>query len=310
MSDHNNLIDSLAEHLIGNKDIMVWRDMQLGPAGSPRPDIYTIDKTYTKVRATVYEIKASASDLRADITAGKWTDYLLYASSVTFAVPASMPQAAIDAVPRECGLIIFGPTGWRHRRKPTVHKLTEIPWQAWLKLLIDGTEREGAAHKIKHFSAWDAQRKIARRHGSEAARLLHNLHDLPARAEVAKARHKCLMEALDARYKYAATRMHEDHAKAMSEMSTEAVRIARILGVTHKTVTPADGATLLHDLAKTLDVSGRWDNVTQICSLAQAVAAQANNLHTLLTALRLEEEPQQGTATPRQPRTATHHSII
>lgn len=43
MLGHDELAQSLAAHLRGDAR-MIWCDLQLGPSGSPRPDVYTIDK--------------------------------------------------------------------------------------------------------------------------------------------------------------------------------------------------------------------------------------------------------------------------
>jgi len=106
---HNQVADSLAAHLRGNTDRMVWTDTQLGPAGSPRPDVFTINKSYSRFAADAYEVKVSVSDLRHDLTEGKWQKYRRFAHRVWFAFPRGL--APITEVPRECGVILMGEGG-------------------------------------------------------------------------------------------------------------------------------------------------------------------------------------------------------
>lgn len=54
---------------------IVWKDMQLGPSGTARPDVYALPCSFSKFCPVVYEIKISVSDFRADVTAGKFTKY-------------------------------------------------------------------------------------------------------------------------------------------------------------------------------------------------------------------------------------------
>ncbi len=138
---HDGLADSLAGHLYGT-DRMVWQDMQLGPSGSPRPDVYTIEKSYVRPTPMAYECKVSRADFRADVTSGKWQTYLRYACGVIFGVEAGL----IDKreVPEACGLIVLTGDRWRMAKRPTLSTVENLPRAAWLKLLIDGVERQGA----------------------------------------------------------------------------------------------------------------------------------------------------------------------
>src|SRR5262245_7005098 len=86
---HDALAESLADHVRG-PERMVWCDMQLGPGGSPRPDVYAIYKSFVNPAPTAYECKVSTSDFRADVTSGKWKTYLPFASAVYFACEAGL----------------------------------------------------------------------------------------------------------------------------------------------------------------------------------------------------------------------------
>lgn len=141
MSDqwlHDALMKDLAEHLRCKTDRMVWTDMPIGPAGSPRPDVFTIFKSFTQPRPMTYEVKISKADFRSDVTAGKWQKYLRFSSGVLFACPSGLIGKA--DIPDGCGLIVRGADGWRVVKGPTLRSVT-LPEDALLKLLIDGVDR-------------------------------------------------------------------------------------------------------------------------------------------------------------------------
>jgi hypothetical protein len=133
--------DELANDLAASLEIperMVWTDMQLGPSGSSRPDVFTMQKSYSRPLPKSYEIKVSISDFRSDITSGKWQKYLKFSACVIFAVPKGLITK--DDVPIGCGLMTRGENGWRTIKKPTM-QVVELPEHMMLKLLIDGIER-------------------------------------------------------------------------------------------------------------------------------------------------------------------------
>lgn len=143
---HDALQADLAAHLAATRGRMIWEDMQLGPAHSARPDVFTMRKSFTDPRPLVYEVKISVSDFRADITEGKWQRYLEFSTGVIFAAPAGLISKA--DLPRGCGLMTRGENGWHTLRAPTRQTCT-LPQKVLLKLLIDGIDRERAvqAHK-------------------------------------------------------------------------------------------------------------------------------------------------------------------
>ncbi len=137
---HNALAEDLAAHLRGASDRLIWTDMQLGPAGSPRPDVYSVPCSFARFQPVAYECKISVADFRRDVTAGKWTSYLRFASGVIFAAPAGLLKK--DDIPAGCGLIVRGPDGWRTLKGPTLKNMENLPRDAWVKLIIDGLPRE------------------------------------------------------------------------------------------------------------------------------------------------------------------------
>lgn len=164
---HDELARSLADHLRGEHR-MTWCDVQLGPSGSPRPDVYTINKSFVRPSPLAYECKVSTSDFRGDVTSGKWQSYLRYACGVYFASVVGLLSK--ELVPEHCGLMLRNASGvWRAAKRATLRPVT-IPQDALLKLLIDGVQREGPRYRARAWSDSLALEKFSRRFGEIAAR--------------------------------------------------------------------------------------------------------------------------------------------
>lgn len=148
---HDALASDLANSL-RTESVMTWCDVQLGPAGSPRPDVYTIKKSYMSPCPTAYECKVSQSDFRSDVTSGKWQSYLKYAGAVYFACEEGLIKP--KNVPEHCGLKVRYPSGvWRAVKRAVLNPVT-IPKETWLKLLIDGVEREGPRYRYRAYDGY------------------------------------------------------------------------------------------------------------------------------------------------------------
>lgn len=164
---HDDLAILLAGHLRTDKR-MTWTDMQLGPSGSPRPDVYTINKSFVNSAPTAYECKVSTADFRSDVTSGKWQSYLKYACGVYFACEGDLIKNA--DVPAHAGLMVLNAEGvWRTAKRATMNAVT-IPKDAWLKLLIDGVQREGPRYRAKHFSESVQIDRVRMKFGAVVAR--------------------------------------------------------------------------------------------------------------------------------------------
>lgn len=170
---HDDLMHALAANLRGNSDRMIWTDMQLGPAGSPRPDVYAIMKSYTSPLPTAYECKVSVADFRGDVTSGKWQEYLRFAGAVIFVTPKGLVQKG--DVPDGCGLMWFyeesgafrsikGPT-----RRPVV-----IPQDALLKLLIDGVQRAQAPIRNAWMREHEVMKAVREKVGEDVTQFISN----------------------------------------------------------------------------------------------------------------------------------------
>lgn len=170
---HDDLARDLAQHLRSDQR-MVWTDMQLGPSGSPRPDVYTLERSYSKPMPTAYECKISRSDLRSDTTSGKWQKYLAYAGAVIFAVPDGLCTPA--DIPNGCGLIVRKGQAWRHLRKATRQPVT-LPMDACMKLLIDGVGRVvgPAQPQLRRVELWKESEAVRKKFGSAVAKAARDL---------------------------------------------------------------------------------------------------------------------------------------
>jgi len=186
--------DALAADLAGSlkaPDRMVWTDMQLGPHGSPRPDVYTIMKSYVRPCPTAYECKISKSDFRADVTVGKWSSYLEYAHAVVFACPAGLLTKA--EMPEMCGLIVRHENVWRLAKKATINP-RPIAEEAMLKLLIDGVNREGPRQRASSWKIERGKAEFSRRFGSTAARYVADAASVERTIEHAEYQRKTIIE--------------------------------------------------------------------------------------------------------------------
>lgn len=186
---HDELAADLAKHLRGNSDRMVWCDMQLGPSGSERPDVYTMQKSYSKPHPIAYECKISVADFRSDITSGKWMKYYEEAGAVIFAVPEGLVTKA--DIPKGAGLIVRHENCWRTAKGPTFQRVTlSVP--CLQKLLIDGVRRLPRSIGPRELNIYRAAKKIREKTGKDVAaylsdveRAAHNLQKLKDDAKTA-----------------------------------------------------------------------------------------------------------------------------
>lgn len=135
---HNELASNLARHLL-NDGRMVWEDIPAGRSGSVRPDVYTIEKSFSRPNPISYEVKVSVADFRSDVTSAKWKAYLDFSYGVVFAVPKGLITK--QDIPNNCGLMTFNGEFWNTVKRPTLHP-APLNDDLLLKLLISGTERQ------------------------------------------------------------------------------------------------------------------------------------------------------------------------
>lgn len=220
---HDELAADLAAHLRTAKR-MVWCDIQLGPAGSPRPDVYAIYKSFAAPNPMAYEVKVSRSDFLADTTSGKWRTYLPFACGVFFAVDHAL-KASREEVPAHCGLMVRGESGaWRAAKRPVLAPVV-VPQDALLKLLMDGVKREGPVYRRR---SWDRSLEgIQRDLGADVAACVRDLSSARLRVQMAEDRAKDI--AQEARRRAEAIRKEAGDAVAAGLLGdlAEALGLAR-----------------------------------------------------------------------------------
>lgn len=220
---HDELVVDLAAHLRANTDAIIWEDMQLGPSGSLRPDVYRMERSFVRPDPVAYEVKVNRSDLLRDLNSGKWRNYLEGVSTaVYFAVPTALAIKR-DEIPALAGLYVRGETGWRAARAAKRHTCV-LHTDVLLKLIIDGLDRQATRHarslrqRAIHQHAIDAG--ILDRFGAETARLIARRRELAGEQELherrtAEARTRYEKES-DARR----SREHDDANRLWTELRT------------------------------------------------------------------------------------------
>ncbi len=230
--NHNELAADLASHLRANADVMAWEDMQLGPSGSARPDVYCMLKSYSKFRPMVYECKISVSDFRSDVTSGKWQRYLDFACGVIFAVPAGLIKK--EDVPPGCGLIVRHDAVWRMAKGPTLSALPTLPRDAWIKLLIDGLDRQCKQRFVaaRHSgSIWLAEGEVRKKFGEQISALVSRaIHERDSLEKAIQDDRKTRDEVIKGTDQFAKAH-RESMERELRVLSDEQKMLARVVGL-------------------------------------------------------------------------------
>lgn len=230
---HNELAADLANHIRQRSGRIVWTDMQLGPSGSPRPDVYTIEPSFTKFCPMAYEIKVSVADYRRDVTAGKWQSYLPFAAGVTFAVPAGLIEKS--QLPEGCGLMVRSAEGWRTVKAPTLRAIATLPHAAWVKLFIDGMGREVgrriAAAAPPNRDEWLLQRKIGEKLGDQVRQILQDRNTAENRFESETQRLDEAARGMSEEVRRAVKRAQERARDEASQVDAARSILAKALGL-------------------------------------------------------------------------------
>lgn len=230
---HDDLAKDLAAHLRGASDRLVWTDMQLGPAGSPRPDVYTVPCSFARFQPVAYECKISVADFRRDVTAGKWTSYLRFAAGVIFAAPAGLLKK--EDIPAGCGLIVRGPDGWRSLKGPTLKNVDNLPRDAWIKLIIDGMARlADQGHEQLRAglcNEWTLEKKLRARLGAVVADAVRDQVRAERRLKDATERLENLAEEAENERRLILDRAKEHAQRDAAQIDSARIELARALGV-------------------------------------------------------------------------------
>ncbi|WP_334004292.1 hypothetical protein [Burkholderia cepacia] len=230
---HDDLAKDLAAHLRGASDRLVWTDMQLGPAGSPRPDVYTVPCSFARFQPVAYECKISVADFRRDVTAGKWTSYLRFAAGVIFAAPAGLLKK--EDIPAGCGLIVRGPDGWRSLKGPTLKNMENLPRDAWIKLIIDGMARLADQNheqlRAGLCNEWTLEKKLRARLGDVVADAVRDQLHAERRLKTATERLENLAEEAENERRLILDRAKEHAQRDAAQVDAARIELARVLGL-------------------------------------------------------------------------------
>lgn len=230
---HDDLAKDLAAHLRGASDRLVWTDMQPGPAGSPRPDVYTVPCSFARFQPVAYECKISVADFRRDVTAGKWTSYLRFAAGVIFAAPAGLLKK--EDIPAGCGLIVRGPDGWRSLKGATLKNVDNLPRDAWIKLIIDGMARlADQSHEQLRAglcNEWTLEKKLRARLGNIVADAVRDQLHAERRLKTATERLESLAEEAERERRLILDRAKEHAERDAAQIDGARIELARALGL-------------------------------------------------------------------------------
>lgn len=230
---HDDLARDLAAHLRGASGRLVWTDMQLGPAGSPRPDVYTVPCSFARFQPVAYECKISVADFRRDVTAGKWTSYLRFAAGVIFAAPAGLLKK--EDIPAGCGLIVRGPDGWRSLKGPTLKNVDNLPRDAWIKLIVDGMARlaDQGREQLRAglCNEWTLEKKVRARLGDVVADAVRDQLHAERRLKTATERLENLAEEAEKERRLILDRAKEHAERDAAQVDAARIELARVLGL-------------------------------------------------------------------------------
>jgi hypothetical protein len=273
---HDDLARDLAQYLRSDKR-MVWTDMQLGPSGSARPDVFTLEKSYSNPLPTAYECKISRSDLRSDTTSGKWQKYLQFAGAVIFAVPDGLCTAA--DIPVGCGLIVRKDQVWRHVRRATRQKVT-LPMDACMKLLIDGLGRMVTAvePQPRRIELWRECEAVRRKFGEAVAKAARDLaaarQDIISEQAVRTERWQRMEREVEVRRKYLMEQAQKE-AAAFEVAKRDLVEWLRL-----------DGAPSLFGVQRAIQqLRAACDSEARVLTAEQRVTAARHALEAALRSL-------------------------
>ena len=229
---HDELAEDLAVHLRTVSKRMVWTDLQMGQANDVRPDVFALDRSY-RIDAMAYEVKVSRADLLADLRAGKWRAYLDYACGVYFAMP---PGVATKAdLPPTVGLLVRGEAGWTALRAPRRTPQPVLPADLWMKLLMDGIDRE-ATRRVEACTPplreqWRTHRAVGRRYGADLADALSRRDEAVGRLNTQAVEAELTAEIRQKQAAETLERARRDAADIRNEAYAEAGAVARELGL-------------------------------------------------------------------------------
>lgn len=192
-----------------------------------------------------------------------------------------------------CGLIVRHESGWRTAKGPTMQRLETLSHEAWVKLMIDGIDREVKRNRAaapREHSAWMAAREVRKRHGDRIGELLSNLSMAESRIIEATTMAQQQAEQIQAgthrELKWAKDRVAMDR----DSLDSEYRHLARELGLEEQAT--------VSDLADAIRTARR--RLTEDAEV-QRLRSQMDNIQRALT---YGLEPLPGEANDNEPRPA------
>lgn len=273
---HDQLQEDLAAHLRAGTDRMVWTNTQLGPSGSPRPDVFTVNKSFSRFRTDCYEIKVSVSDLRSDVTSGKWQSYRKYGHAVWFAFPRGM--APLELIPRECGVILRSDSCWRAARKPVAQVFDTLPRDTWLKLLMelhpDALQRGNPAPRSA--DEYRAAEIVRKRFGDKLADLFGDTESMERRLRYRQESLKDDIARLDKEIADRRAMADESTKRAQIRLDGSMRELGELLGLPAGEVTAETLAAAVSQFRRRLDENSIAGAIKQLQVLQGVLPASAN----------------------------------
>ena len=285
--DHNALQRDLADHFRQKCDLMVWEDMPLAAVPAPRPDVFTIKKSFSHFLPLVYEVKVSRSDFLSDVTSGKWQKYLPFAGAVVFAVPKGLISKA--ELPAGTGLIVRSESGWRMQKRPTLNPIDSLPKNTWMKLLIDGIDRQLDDYRrevitpTKMPSVWEVSNALRKKMGDRVADFVREalLGEENMRAVLAE--HRKQLKSIKDKSHHRINFHISELKMAESRLDSEQKQLARSLGL-------KEDATL-SDLSFAIrEERLRLDKDAQIKQMKRALESAQKSLAMAIESVNYKED--------------------
>lgn len=154
-----------------------------------RVDVVTFAPSHTRFCVSIYECKASRSDLLADLNAGKWQKYLPFCNRLYFAAPRGV--ITVDDLPPGVGLKTLGDKGWGTTRQARPQPGMQFSQETLLTMLfccgrgLQDQSTKTPEQRLSAFEHIDMRDKV-RTFGHELGSRLANLERLEKRAEEAE----------------------------------------------------------------------------------------------------------------------------
>lgn len=136
-------------------------------------DVLAVARSYANKEIIIFEVKASTSDLLADLRAEKWRKYLPCANRVVFAVGPEVDWKPHLPQVEEVGIVRYHKESWTTvRRGPTREATDEMGTMIALSMRLASHERLRENHLKRHVQNMEMAAK-GYAHGRLAKSFLH-----------------------------------------------------------------------------------------------------------------------------------------